>query len=100
MYKDMLPIGTVVLLKGGDKRIMIIGRIQTRSGDDRIFDYSACYYPQGMVGSDSVFFFDRDAIDKVFFKGYEDEEELAFRTEVLDTLGELEVRDGQIVPAK
>jgi len=100
MYKDMLPIGTVVLLKGGNKRIMIIGRIQTKAGDDRIFDYSACYYPQGMIGSDSIFFFDRDAIEKVFFRGYEDEEEQMFRTEVLDILGELEVRDGQIIPVK
>lgn len=56
MYKDMLPIGSIVLLKGGNKRIMIIGRIQTKAGDDTIFDYSACYYPEGMVGSDSVFF--------------------------------------------
>lgn len=98
MYKDMLPIGSVVLLKGGNKRIMIIGRIQTKSGEERIYDYSACYYPQGMVGSDSTFFFDKDAIEEVFYRGFEDEEELSFRENVLDTLGELEVRDGQIVP--
>lgn len=98
MYKDMLPIGSIVLLKGGNKRIMIIGRIQTKAGDDTIFDYSACYYPEGMVGSDSVFFFNRDVIEKVYFRGYEDEAELAYREKVLDTLGELVVRDGQIVP--
>lgn len=100
MYKDMLPIGSVVLLKGGSKRIMIIGRIQTKEGDDRIYDYSACYYPEGTLGSDSNFFFDKDAIDRIFFRGFEDEEELEFRSKVLDTLGELEVRDGQIVPVE
>jgi len=32
MYQDLLPIGSVVLLKGGNKRVMICGRIQARAG--------------------------------------------------------------------
>ncbi len=97
MYKDLLPIGSVVLLKGGNKRVMICGRIQTRTGEEKIYDYSACYFPEGIVDPSNMFFFDRDAIDVIFFIGCQDEEELRFRHEVLDTLGELEVRDGQIV---
>lgn len=100
MYKDLLPIGSVVLLKGGEKRIMIIGRIQTKAGEDTIYDYSAIYYPQGMIDSKSIFFFNRDAIDKICFKGFEDEEELELRKNVFDKLGELEVKDGQIVSNK
>lgn len=98
MYKDLLPIGSVVLLKGGDKRIMICGRIQAKEGENTIYDYSACYYPQGLISADDVFFFNRDAIARVFFLGFQDAEELAFRSEVLDKLGELEVRNGAIVP--
>lgn len=97
MYKNLFPIGSVVLLKGGDKRVMICGRIQTRAGEDKIYDYSACYYPEGIMSSDNMFFFDRDAIEHVFFIGFQDVEELTFRSDVLDKLGELEVRDGQIV---
>lgn len=97
MYKDMLPIGSIVLLKGGNKRIMICGRVQTRVGENTIYDYSACYYPEGVVGSDSMFFFNRDAIERVYFIGFQDEDELNFRANVLDQLGELEVRDGVIV---
>ena len=97
MYKNLLPIGSVVLLKGGDKRIMICGRIQTRAGESKIYDYSACYYPEGIMSSDNMFFFDRDAIEHVFFIGFQDMEELNFRADVLDQLGELELRDGQIV---
>lgn len=78
--------------------IMICGRIQAKEGEDIIYDYSACYYPQGLVSADDVFFFNRDAIDRVFFLGFQDAEELAFRSEVLDKLGELEIRDGSIVP--
>ncbi len=98
MYKDLLPLGSVVLLKGGNKRIMIIGRIQTKEGEDTIYDYSACFYPEGMVGPDKIFFFNRDQIDQVFFTGLQDEEEDAFQEMVLSKLGELIVKDGQIVP--
>ncbi len=97
MYKDMLPVGSVVLLKEGNKRIMICGRIQAKVDDNKVYDYSACYYPEGLVDSSSVFFFNRDAIERVFFIGYQDEEELEFRAQVLDRLGELEVKDGAIV---
>ena len=97
MYKDLLPIGSVVVLKGGEKRVMICGRIQAKSGDEKIYDYSACYYPEGIINPTSMFFFDRDAIDRVFFIGFQDGEELAYREEVLGVLGELELRDGVIV---
>lgn len=97
MYKNMLPIGSVVLLKGGDKRIMICGRIQAKDGENAIYDYSACYYPEGIVDASSMFFFNRDAIETVYFLGFQDKEELDFRSKVLDNLGELEIRDGTIV---
>ena len=93
---EFLPIGSVVLLKGGNKRIMICGRIQAQAGSDIIYDYSACYYPEGIVDPKSMFFFNRDAIETVYFRGYEDQDELDYRHE-LEQLGELEIRDGVIV---
>ena len=53
---EFLPIGSVVLLEGGNKRIMICGRIQAQAGSDIIYDYSACYYPEGIVDPKSMFF--------------------------------------------
>ncbi len=94
---EFLPIGSVVLLEGGNKRIMICGRIQAQAGSDIIYDYSACYYPEGIVDPKSMFFFNRDAIETVYFRGYEDQDELDYRHDVLDQLGELEIRDGVIV---
>ena len=29
---------------------MICGRIQTKAGDETIYDYSACLYPEGILG--------------------------------------------------
>lgn len=97
MYKNLLPIGSVVLLKGGEKRLMICGRIQTRAGSDKVYDYSACLYPEGITGPAGMYFFDREAVETVFFLGFQDKEELDWRANVLDTLGEVEVRDGKIV---
>ncbi len=92
-----LPIGSVVLLKGGEKRLMICGRIQTRAGEDKIYDYSACYFPEGIVDSKHMFFFNRDAIERVFFIGLQDSEELAYE-EALRNAGGFTLKDGQIVP--
>ena len=100
MYKNLLPIGSVVLLKGGEKRIMICGRIQVKAGSDEIYDYSACYYPEGIINPDSMFFFNHDAIETLYFIGFQDKEELEFRGNILNKLDELEIRDGSIVPKK
>jgi hypothetical protein len=98
MYKNLLPIGSVVMLKGGEKRIMICSRIQAREGESCIYDYSACYYPEGITGPSDMFFFNRDSIELIYFIGFQDKEELDFRHNILDKLGELEVKDGTIVP--
>lgn len=97
MYNDMLPLGTVVLLKGGKKRVMVCGRVLTRAGEDKIYDYCACYFPEGIIGSKNMVFFDTEAIEQVFFMGYKDIEEQNFSENVLGKLGELEVKNGQIV---
>lgn len=100
MYENLLPIGSVVLLEGGNKRLMICGRIQARTGDKTVYDYSGCYFPEGIVSSSSMFFFNHENIENVYFIGFQDEEEIAFRRDTLATLPELMVNDeGQIVPA-
>ncbi len=96
MDRELLPLGSVVLLKEGEKRLMICGRIQAQGSENTIYDYSACLYPEGIISSDSMYFFNHDAIDRVFFIGFQDEEELAFN-ELLKGLGELEIKDGVIV---
>lgn len=95
--EEFLPVGSVVMLNGGNKRVMICGRIQAQAGTDVIYDYSACYYPEGILDPKSMFFFNRGDIETVYFRGYEDQEELDYRHEVLEQLGELEIRDGVIV---
>ncbi len=97
-YQELLPIGSVVLLKGAESKLMITGRIVCDEKMEHIYDYVGVIYPLGMSGEADQYFFDRDAIDIPFFIGYQDEEELEFRNEVLAEIDELEIRDGKIVP--
>ncbi len=81
-----LPIGTVVILKGGKKELMIMsycivpsGEIYDKNGkvdsEGKMFDYGACFYPEGMVTSDQLFAFNHDQIEKICYKGYETEKQ-------------------------
>ncbi|WP_043931074.1 DUF4176 domain-containing protein [Bacillus sp. EB01] len=81
--KKYLPIGSIVLLKGGTKRIMIYGRQQKELQSDKVWDYIACLYPEGNLSEDYMYLFNHDQIEKVFFIGFQDEEELEFAKEAL-----------------
>ena len=84
MFEGLLPIGTVVLLKNSKKRIMIIGLLQKqiKEGEEVIWDYSACFYPEGYMGPDKTFLFNGDQIEKVFAVGYQDEEQFNFKMKI------------------
>jgi hypothetical protein len=77
--KELLPIGSVVMLKGGTKRVMIVGRIQTKVDDNKTYDYSACFYPEGIINPRELYLFNNDDIDTVYFVGLQDVEEFKFR---------------------
>ncbi|MBN3524090.1 DUF4176 domain-containing protein [Paenibacillus apiarius] len=74
----LLPNGSVVLLKGGEKRIMIYGRLQKTGDNEKLWDYIACLYPEGNIDANQAFLFDHCQIEKVFFTGYQDMEETAY----------------------
>ncbi|WP_078061379.1 DUF4176 domain-containing protein [Clostridium saudiense] len=78
-----LPIGSVVLLKNGRKKIIIYGRKQMHVETGEEWDYLACLYPEGNINEEFMYLFNHDQIDKVYYLGYEDEEEKRFVEENL-----------------
>lgn len=83
MREKYLPIGSIVLLKGGKKRAMITGFCSVaQENQEKIYDYSGCVYPEGYLSSNQVCLFDHDQIEKIFYVGYEDEEEIAFKAKL------------------
>ena len=79
--EKFLPIGTVVMLKNGSKRVMITGFCAVENGKKtKIWDYSGCIYPEGFLDSSKTCLFDHEQIEKIYHIGLEyDEEEKAFK---------------------
>ena len=69
------PIGTVVTLVDGNRPLMIYGRKQVQEGNNFIWDYVACLYPEGNLGDQYNVFFEHEEIGKVLFEGYNGQEE-------------------------
>ena len=76
--KDLLPIGSVIQLKGAEKRLMVFGVRQTDRSDKKEYDYIGVLYPEGNIGEQGQFLFNHENIEKVFFRGFEDEERTSF----------------------
>jgi hypothetical protein len=80
--KQLLPIGTVVLLKEGNKRLMIYGIKQSVQSDPEKpgeeYDYIGVPYPEGNMGTDYQYLFNHDNIKEVYFRGFEDVERQEF----------------------
>lgn len=82
--KDLLPIGSVVLLEDGSKKLMIIGVKQTDVSSGEEYDYLSVIYPEGFINEDTLFFFNHDVIDKVFYSGMHDDEREEFIEKLSD----------------
>ena len=71
--KTYLPLGSIVVLKGATKKMMIYGRAQVAKASGKMYDYVACLYPQGFVNADMLLGFNEE-----LFTGYTDEENEAY----------------------
>ena len=79
MKDEFLPIGSVVVLNGGIKPIMITGycmEVEDKPGE--LFDYRGCPYPEGILSSEGVALFNGSDISEVVFKGFLNDESTKF----------------------
>lgn len=83
MIRDLLPIGSVVLLKGGIKKLVIVGIKQANADEPDVeYDYVGVLYPEGYLGEDTFFLFNHEDINDIIFKGYSNPEREEFLTEI------------------
>ena len=76
---NLLPIWSVVLLKDGEKRLMICGILQNDEGNtNKTYDYMGVLYPEGHIGEGYQYLFNHEDVVQVFFRGYDDEERAQF----------------------
>ena len=79
--KQLLPLGSIVLLEEGLQKLIIVGRgaiYRDQVTQEEVFaDYMGALYPSGM-DPESTIFFQHDKIDEILFEAYRDEEEERF----------------------
>ncbi len=93
MKEKYLPIGSVVILKGAKKRIMVTGYAQIdMEKREQVFDYCGCLFPQGIISTDNTLLFNHKDIEKIFAIGYSDEEGEKFLKQLKETLTEENVK--------
>lgn len=73
MKKGLLPIGTVLLLNGGTKKVMVTGYYSKTKDDEKIYDYNGCIFPEGLM-ENLYCLFNSNQIEEIFYKGLENDE--------------------------
>ena len=76
----LLPLGSIVILQKGEKKIMVHGRKQIEVSSQNMYDYVACLYPEGNINEEYTYLFNHDDIKEIVFRGYSDADEEAFLT--------------------
>ena len=76
--QDLLPLGSIVVLTNGEKKLMIYGRCQLAAESKDEFDYIACLWPEGNLDLEHTYLFNHSDIDTVSHRGYSDYEDLTF----------------------
>ena len=47
--QELLALGSIVVLKVGYKKLMIVGRMQLQGEEEKLWDYLGVLYPEGYL---------------------------------------------------
>ncbi len=81
---ELLPIGSVVLLKNAKRKVMIIGIKQKNLVDNKVYDYLVIPYPEGFINQSCMFFANHSSIQEISFRGFDDDSRKDFVSKVYD----------------
>ena len=89
-YEKYLPIGTVVLLKEGTKKVMITGFcVIAEEQDHKMYDYCGVLYPEGHISS-QICLFNHTQIAEIYHLGYVNEECKQFMNRLKEKVTEIQ----------
>jgi len=92
-----LPVGTVVMLQNGSKRLVITGFCGVGAEDkNKMYDYVGCLYPEGFLSSNQTLLFNHNQIAKIYFVGFIDDEEKAFKAKLKEEVNKMNISSGTI----
>jgi len=91
----LLPIGSVVLLNDGTKKVMITGFYSVPADDgNKVYDYCGCLFPEGVISSEQNLLFDHNQIMKVCYMGYTSDEEREFKNKLAQIINNASAEQG------
>ena len=86
---ELLPLGSIVRMREGEKKIMIVGQKQMNPDEgDSEYDYLGFLYPEGHLGENFQYLFNHEDIEEVYFEGYRDAERESFIQKLSKFYGE------------
>lgn len=85
MKNDLLPVGSVLTLKGSPSKIMVAGYGPIDNEKKWYFEYLGVGYPGGCGDKNDTVMFDGNMIETIIFYGYSDEESVT----VCNALGKM-----------
>lgn len=62
--EKLLPVGSIVDLKDVEKSFVVIGYHQVDEAENH-FDYVGCFFPEGYINDELMFFFNHTDIENV-----------------------------------
>ena len=91
-YQKYLPLGTVVMLKKGKHRAMIVGYCVKLAEDPKApyYDYMGCLFPEGIFTTEQSLVFNHSDIDEIYYMGYVDEETKKFQIKLKETIEKID----------
>ena len=96
MDNKYLPIGSVCTLKGRKEKVMVIGLYSILLDNQiKVYDYKGCAFPKGLTLSNQLFSFNQEDIEKVEYRGYDNEEHKELLSLLADKLSKDEVNTVQ-----
>jgi len=103
MTTKILPLGTIITLKNGDDdKLMIISRASVieENGESIYYDYGSVLVPQGMLAPDAVYFFNRENVKEIVFRGFENDEEVEFANQYEEMVGQTDLKKGNVTSSE
>ena len=86
--RTLLPVGSVVTLKGVEGKAVISGYMQEtedpETGKITRYEYMGLRYPFGHTDGQSICAFNREMIDRVLHRGYDDNARILFLQKLSD----------------
>ena len=82
MKNNLIPIGSIVSLYKNNTKLMIVGYLQKTKEDDKVWDYAAVIYPNGFVSPNRMIVFDHIQVERTYYVGYMNLENIEFLKEL------------------